>query len=266
MNHLSTGNAEFNLQQVLLLMDDLVQWLIRSGVGYNDFSAALKSVFYQQAIHELERIEQKQTVSSISLLSGLHRKDVTAFKKALESGQTLTQASVSEPISVPSRVVGLWIAEGLEKQLPFSDKDQFSFEDLVRRVSVERHPRSVLSELERLNIVSENEGVVSLQQYSFVPDTAMHEARKILTRNVHSHLQAGLHNLFKPEEIPYLEQAVRADELTVESVQLLHEKSLILWKEFSFQLLKLEMERCEQDDGKADAVKEFRFGVYQYYE
>ncbi len=86
MTKLPTNDAEFNLKQVLALMDYLSQWLIRSGVGYTEFSAALKPIFYQQALQELERIDQKPTISAISLLSGLHRKDVSAYKETKLGG------------------------------------------------------------------------------------------------------------------------------------------------------------------------------------
>ncbi len=145
MNKLPLNDAQFNLQQVLLLMNYLTEWLIRSGVGYTEFTAALKPIFYEQALQELQRIEQKPTISAISLLSGLHRKDVTAYKQTVEEGKALTEAAIAEPISVPSRVIGLWLAEGWKESLAFYSETENSFEHLVKRVSTERHPRSVLN-------------------------------------------------------------------------------------------------------------------------
>ncbi len=264
MSKLLTNEADQNLQQVLVLMNELSQWLIRSGVGYTEFTAALKPVFFQQAVQELERIDQKPTISAISLLSGLHRKDVTAYKEVISEGKDLTEATVSEPISVPSRVIGLWLAEGWGDSLPFSSESENSFEMLVKRISTERHPRSVLNELVRLEIATEKDGQVYLQQRRFIPDPSQLEARKILTRNVQAHLEAGLHNLLNPDEIPYLEQAICADELTEESINKLHEMSLELWQKYSLQLLKLAAERCAMDDGNPEANRVFRFGVYQH--
>lgn len=266
MTTLQTNNAELNQKQVLILMEYLTQWLIRSGVGYNDFVTALKPVFYQQALSELERIEQKPTDSAVSLLSGLHRKDVNAFKKAMQAGQPLTEAKVAEPVSVPARVIGLWLAEGLAEKIPFVSNDQVSFENLVKKFSTEKHPRSILNELERLNIVKEEDGLVMLQQRSFMPDVEQFEVRKLLTNNLEAHLAAGVHNLFQPEKEPYLEQAIFADELTDESITILKEASLRLWEDLSLQVLKLAIERCALDEGKEGATKTFRFGAYQYDE
>jgi hypothetical protein len=63
------------------MMQHIARWLIHSGVGYTDFVAALKPIFYDQALAELERIQQNKTDSAVSLLSGLHRKDVSAFRQ-----------------------------------------------------------------------------------------------------------------------------------------------------------------------------------------
>lgn len=258
------NDAESNLQQVLVIMNDLSQWLIRSGIGYTEFTAALKPIFYAQAVQEIQRIEQKPTISALSLLSGLHRKDVTAYKDAEQAGKPLHDAAVSEPISVPSRVIGLWLAEGWNEHLPFSSETEHSFELLVKRVSTELHPRSVLNELLRLGIVTENNDYIMLQKGQFIPDPSLQEARKILSNNVHAHLAAGLHNLFQTDQQSFLEQAISADELTEESIKLLHDQSLKLWQEYALQLLKLASERCAMDEGKPDATKTFRFGVYQH--
>ena len=264
MTKLPTNDAEFNLKQVLALMDYLSQWLIRSGVGYTEFSAALKPIFYQQALQELERIDQKPTISAISLLSGLHRKDVSAYKDTKLAGKPLTEANISEPISVPSRVIGLWLAEGWGECLPFSSDEENNFEILVKRVSTERHPRSVLNELIRLGIVLEKDGNILLQKGQFIPDPSLQEARKILIKNLQSHLAAGFHNLFENNQTNFLEQAVCADELTEASVQFLRDQSLKLWHEYALQLLKSASEKCAEDEGKLDATKTFIFGVYQH--
>lgn len=261
----STTYATSDLSYILALMDELVTWLIRSGVNYSEFSAALKPIFYEKSVQELERIKQKKTVSSISLLSGLHRKDVTAFKTAEQQGQPLTQAEIAEPVSVPSRVITLWIVKELPQKLPFSSKDNMSFEQLVRQISTERHPRSVLNELERLSIVQESDGHVILNQYSFTPDSQASDARKILVKNVKSHLQAGVHNIFsEPPQHAFLEQAIRADGLSDESIKILRETSIKLWNELALELLSLATQRCHLDAQKSEANKEFSFGVYQY--
>ena len=73
----------------LRVMAPLVRWLLRSGVGYTEFSAALKPVFLAEAQLESERTGGKQTDSALSLLSGLHRKDI---RKAAQDAATPARA------------------------------------------------------------------------------------------------------------------------------------------------------------------------------
>jgi len=80
------------------------------------------------------------------------------------------------------------------------------------------------------------------------------EARKILIKNLQSHLAAGFHNLFENNEKNFLEQAVCADGLTEASVQFLRDQSLKLWHEYSLQLLKSASEKCAEDEGKLDSL------------
>ena len=91
---------------------------------------------------------------------------------------------------------------GIGRKIPFVSNDQVSFENLVKKFSTEKHPRSILNELERLNIVKEEDGLVMLQQRSFMPDVEQFEVRKLLTNNLEAHLAAGVHNLFQPEKNP----------------------------------------------------------------
>ena len=61
------------LDHALVILRPLVAWLLRSGVGYGEFAAALKPVFLDMALAEVARDGAKLTDSALSLLSGLHR-------------------------------------------------------------------------------------------------------------------------------------------------------------------------------------------------
>lgn len=263
MSNSPTNDAEFNLQKILLLMNHLTKWLIRSGVGYTEFSAALKPIFYIQAVNELENLDKKATISAISLLSGLHRKDITAFKQTIDEGYLITDTGRAEALNIPARVVGIWVAEEWPEQMPFYNLEQTSFVKLVHRVSKEMHPRSVLNELVRLGIVRQEKRQVILEKRSFIPDQATQDLRKLLTDNLQSHIQAGLHNIFCPEQTSFLEESIRADELTKESVETLTRQSIELWEKYSDDLFTLALELSESDEGKSDANQTFCLGIYQ---
>lgn len=254
-----TKNAETTLESIFPMMQHIARWLIHSGVGYTDFAAALKPIFYQQAIKELERIKQNKTDSAVSLLSGLHRKDVNSFK---QQANQLTEVP-NFAISVPARVIARWIALDLPHQIPISGSEN-SFEALVKHISTEKHPKSILLELQRLGVVQQNGQEVLLQQNSFTPDNQMQESKALFSANLSDHLAAGIDNFISDKPFTHLEQALHVEQLTAESVEALKQKSLELWEEMAKQLLHTAIEHCEKDQNQENAKFQFRFGVYQY--
>ena len=194
------------------------------------------------------------------MLSGLHRKDVSAFR--LQANQTVTEAP-NFAISVPARVIARWIALDLPHQIPISGEEN-SFEALVKHISTEKHPRSILFELQRLGVVEQTGQNVILQQNSFTPDNQMQESKALFSANLSDHLAAGVDNFISEKPFTHLEQAVHAEKLTAQSVEALRQLSIELWQDMAKQLLNAAIQHCEQDQEKDDADYQFRFGVYQY--
>ncbi|WP_284085309.1 hypothetical protein [Acinetobacter haemolyticus] len=256
-------DTETTLEHVVSIMPQLIHWLIKSGIGYNEFSTALKALFYNEAIKELDAIKQKKTDSAISLLSGLNRRDVRSFCQSYGEYQLVKQFDLQLPISVPARVIGMWINQKLPQQIPFQG-DQYSFENLVKQVSSEKHPKSILLELKRLGIVIEEEDYIVLQSSSFTPDPQVDESKQLFTQNISDHLSAGISNLTKNSN--FLEQAIFADKLSQESVEKLNQLSIDLWNLMSKAIISAAIDYCKLDENDSDANKRFRLGVYQYDE
>lgn len=253
-------DAETTLDSIYPMMQHIARWLIHSGVGYTDFVAALKPIFYEQALVELERIKQNKTDSAVSLLSGLHRKDVSAFR---QQANQVTNEAPNFAISVPARVIARWIALDLPHQIPVSGQEN-SFEALVKHISTEKHPRSILFELQRLGVVVQLDQEVVLQQHSFTPNNQMQESKALFSANLSDHLAAGIDNFISEKPFTHLEQAVHAEKLTAQSVEALRQLSITLWQDMAKQLLNAAIQHCDQDQEKDDAQYQFRFGVYQY--
>ena len=128
-------NTESTLEYSLKVMSELVHWLVKSGVGHAEFSASLRVLFYNESIKELDFLDQKKTDSSISLLAGLNRRDVSSFR--IENGghhKVIQSFTDTLPISVPARVIGLWVYKKLPKVLSIVGAEN-SFEYLVNNIS-----------------------------------------------------------------------------------------------------------------------------------
>ena len=99
-----TSSAVNALEQAVQITQPLARWLIRSGIGYTEFTNALKVVFFQQAYEESQRIGQKSTISSLSLLAGLHRKDVNVLYELRNEPRI---NPINKPSQYPRRSQGI---------------------------------------------------------------------------------------------------------------------------------------------------------------
>lgn len=255
------------LAAVLRLMRPLARLLLRHGVAYPAFSAALKQVFLQAAVDELQSAGKKQTDSAISLLSGVHRRDVRTLGRL----DTARFAAEGTPMNMASQVVSRWLSEvdylddeGRPLKLPRGGKAP-SFDALVSAISSDVRPRAVLDELVRLGLAREAEEGVLLQEAGFVPRQGFAEMANLLQDNLHDHAAAAALNL--DGEGNYLEQAIFADELTAESAQHLHAVSSRAWRIAFKTVMRETRSRYELDQQNAPPearVHRVRFGSYFY--
>jgi hypothetical protein len=255
------------LQQALVVMQPLVLWLLRSGVRHPEFSVAIKQTFLEQAAGELERLNAKQTDSAISMLSGLHRKDVkamvTAMAQAPKKSSRITRDSLGRP-TVPSQVMTRWLASGWPDELPMSGSAK-SFEILSRQVSSDVHPRAVLNELVRLGMAEQEGDAVRLCRNAFVPDQQMAEAGNLLAGSTADHLAAGVHNLSGPGDRKFLEQSMFADGLSTDSVKQLEHLAGALWMQVLNAMVRAALPLSEKDE-PAGGDQRIRVGMFCYAE
>lgn len=248
------------LDQVLIIMEQLALWLIRSGVGHTEFATAIKPIFLQQSLEETTRIKGKQTDSAISLLSGLHRRDVSALRENIENKNVYPTTTAT---SIPAQVIGKWIAQEWPDQIPQNGTAP-SFEALVQSISKDIHPRSVQQELERLQIVSVDQEHIRLLQQAFTPDPQALETRQMVAQNIADHLAAAVHNLTSASPNKFLEQSVFADGLTRESALQLEQLSREIWQTNMLKVLRTAIELCEKDQNMKGNNQRFRLGIFSF--
>lgn len=259
----SEAHAELALREAAVLMAPLARWLLRHGVPYPAFADMLKSVFVGAALDELESSGAKPTHSALSVLSGVHRKDV----RVLQSGDPQAVAPRSVPLA--SAVFTRWIsdpkyrANGKPRSLPRTGAP-VSFETLARESSNDVHPRTVLDELVRCGLARVDGDEVVPLATSFVPSRKLDELTALFSANVSDHISAAVHNLTLKAP-KYLEQSVFADGLTQASIDQLHQTARDIWGT-AFTRMVDEARRRVDADVDADADIRMRFGVYFYSE
>jgi hypothetical protein len=260
----SERHAELALREAAVLMAPIARWLLRHGVPYNAFADMLKSVFVSAAREELELGGARPTHSALSVLSGVHRKDVRNLEASPEP------PAAPRSVSLASQVFTRWItdpkyrsAHGKPRRLLRSGADN-SFESLARAVSSDVHPRTVLDELLRLGLARLDGDDVVPTRASFVPSRQLDELTALFSSNVSDHIAAAVHNL-TVEAPKYLEQSVFADGLTPESIDRLHLCARSAWDSAFASIVGEARERVDADADTESDVR-MRFGVYFYSE
>lgn len=261
------------LTSALRLLKPLARLLLASGVTYPAFAAALKRVFLQAAQDELAARGMPVTDSALTLLSGVHRRDVRTLMRnepMATKANKATGAPARAQLSLASEVVTRWLHDtrfkgtrGRSRTLP-RGADADSFDSLVASISSDVRPRAVLDELKRLGAAAEDEdGSVRLLAGSFAPRQGFEEMSWLFADNLHDHLAAASANL--QGEANFLEQSVFVDEITEASAAQLQEAAVLAWK----QAFKTVMAKAQtRFDTDAQEVKpqernhRARFGVY----
>ncbi|HZV93130.1 MAG TPA: DUF6502 family protein [Caldimonas sp.] len=260
---------------VLRVMRPLARLLVRHGVTYPAFAAALKRVFLDAATDELEARGMAQTDSAVSLLSGVHRRDVRNFTRAPERASPAARGkrAGAAPLSLVGEVVARWLTDAAwqDRRRRPRALQRTEFDALVAAVSSDVRGRAMLDELVRLGAVVEGADGIALASDGFAPRQGFAEMSELFAANLAYHASAASANL--QGEANFLEQAMYVDRLTPESVQRLQRVARRAWTKALPPVL-AEAQACSDADvakasaagdaATAGAGQRVRFGVYFY--
>ena len=255
----------------------LVKLLLLRGIGFPVFSEALRSVFFQVARDEFPLHHRRQTDSRLSLLTGIHRRDIKRLRdqaSAASSGPVAKghrNTPAETGISLSARVVALWTGtraylDRQGKPIPLQRFERkgggHSFEALVREVNRDVRPRALLDEwLRRGAVTLDDEDRVRLNLDAFMSHKDIDEKAFYLAQNIHDHLATVVHNI-TDGETPHLERCVYYGALTRESVEelenLARQEGMKALQAVNRRALQLK----KQDAGKKNADQRMNFGLY----
>ncbi len=257
---------------MLRLFKPAARLLLRHGVSYRSFCIPLKRVFLEAAEQELDSRQMPKTDSALTLLSGVHRRDVRELlRDAAPSGATAAR----QPKSLASEVVARWMFEPAYRHLagkrkgparPLTRGPQAgSFDSLVTSVSQDIRPRAMLDELLRLGVVKETEEGVELVADGFIPREGFTELSSLFADNLHDHLAAATANL--QGDANFLEQSIFVDQITAASAAQLQKAAVLAWKQAFQTVMSQAQERFDADAEQAEPEERnqrARFGIYFY--
>ncbi|HEX6827782.1 MAG TPA: DUF6502 family protein [Burkholderiales bacterium] len=255
------------MRALLRLLRPLVRFLLSQGITYPLLIEQLKELYVDVASQDFRLDEKRQTDSRVSLISGVHRKDV----RRLRDTGTLAKDAAPASVSLGAQLVAAWtgMPEYLDRRgrpLPLPrlarERGGVSFEGLVTSVSKDIRSRAVLDEWLRLGVARiDDEDRVCLNVEAFVPEKGFDEKAYYFGQNLADHIAAGAHNL-NGGRPPFLDRSVYYDCLTPESVTTLAQMSERLGMKALKAINRKAMELERRDAGAPAARNRMNFGIY----
>jgi hypothetical protein len=194
----------------------LVRILLRNGVSFHTFSDLAKWVYVDVARKEFGLRGRKQSVSRVSIITGLSRKEVTRVQ-LISAPEDRTSR---ERYNRAARVITAWRrehdfldSEGKPEILPISGSGA-TFSELVKRYSGDVPVRAILDELIRIGAVNRLEdGRVCLLAHAYIPESSEADKLYILGTDVGHLISTIGHNLQHDPIGPLLQRKVAYDNL-----------------------------------------------------
>lgn len=244
----------------------LVRLMIRSGITFPALADLLRQLYVNVAEHEFALPGKEQTDSRVSLLTGIHRKEVRRLRGAGAPVDT-----VPTSLSRTSRVIARWLAEPgycdsegrplpLPRQAPEGEP---SFEALVAAVTRDVRPRAVLDEWLDSGLVEIDAAErLHLTEMAFIPRGDDAARLHYFGRNLHDHAAAAVANVLGAQP-RFLERAVHYDGLSPELARTLAASSRALAIEALTTANREAHAACRSDAG---GKSRWNFGIYIYVE
>ncbi len=187
---------EILIKAVRKILTALIRILLRNGLAYGDFDKIARQCFVDVAFTDFKEPGKKQTISNVSILTGLNRKEV---KKLYETDDTQKDQS-SQKYNRCIRVIGGWLnddlflnEQGLPKDLNIEGKD--SFTTLVKKYSGDMPVVAMEKALIKSGNILIRDNRVRLLSHAYLPSDDPSEKITILGSDASELIETIDHNI-----------------------------------------------------------------------
>jgi len=182
---------------ILRLLRPLVRILLRNGIAYGTFSDLAKKVYTDVAYEDFKLDGKKQTVSRVSILTGLTRKEVKRLHELPLEDSVTEEKRYNRAI----RVISGWLNDArfcsrdrVPLPLPV-EGETGSFTELVKSYSGDMPVQAMLTELMVSKSVEQRDDLVYLIRHAYIPSEDPIENIHILGTDVEELIATIDHNL-----------------------------------------------------------------------
>ncbi len=261
-----TENLQATLSRAILtLLRPLVRILIRNGIAYGSFAELAKKTYVDVAFEDFAPEGKKQTISRVSALTGLTRKETRRLHELQDTDAGGSEQKYNRAV----RVISGWVndprfqdAVGEPAELPIEDGEH-SFAELVKKYSGDMTTRSMLAVLETAGSVVRRDGNVKLVRRAYLPGNDPTEKLVILGKDSAELIATIDHNLTSPPDRLWFQRKVSnhlVDPAALDAFRAMAaQKSQMLLEDFDAWLAEHEVSEEQADDGRYVSV-----GIYYH--
>ncbi len=208
-------------EQLRNVLRPAVRHCLKSALGVQELLEAARWAFVEEAANELEAAGEKINVSRLSVVTGLQRPVV---KECLENRPE------KDPSRFSVRVISTWrnskrfLGKNKQPKVLSYDGDNSQFASLVRSVSKDLHPGTILFDLVRLNLVEVSEEGVKLKSKGYITRRDVKQGYEQLAADTEDLMMAVMGNLESEKgELPNYHGTTSFDNIDEEDLKLIRD-------------------------------------------
>lgn len=256
------------MQATMGLLRPLVRLLMRNNVTFPVLAELLRALYVDVAAHDLLRDPKAATDSRISLISGVHRKEIRRLRLA-----DRLAAPTPEAVTLTGQIIARWLGSppwadpaGGPLALPrIAGPGEPSFEALVASVTRDVRPRAVLDEwLSQRLVTADAADRLQLNVGAFLPPPGRAEQLFYFGRNLHDHVAAACGNVAATGPAPFLDRSVHYDGLPAEAVARLEALAREAAQQMLLAFNRAALAEADAAGPAAAPGRRINFGIYIY--
>jgi hypothetical protein len=204
------------------LLRPLVRLMMHSGLTFPILAETLRALFVEVAVNDILIDPKTRSDSRISLLTGVHRKELRRLRELPAD----VAGAVPDVVTLASQIIARWVgtsaftdATGRPRPLlrsnPGTGTGEPAFDALVESVTTDVRPRAVLDDLlDHGVVIMDSDDRIQLNTDAFIPRPGGEEQLFYFARNLHDHVAAAVANVGATGVPHFLDRSVHYDRLT----------------------------------------------------
>ncbi|MBI0534736.1 hypothetical protein D9599_04020 [Roseomonas sp. KE2513] len=256
--------ADALLRPLRRLLRPLVRLLIRAGLTFPVVADLLRGLYVEVAAG-LAEDARARTDSRLSLLTGVHRKELRRLREA-----PIPPEEVPSVVTVGSQIAGRWLGlpaytDEAGHPLPLT---RAAFDALVASVTTDLRPRTVLDNWVEAGLVTVGEDErVRLHRSAFLPNRHVEGQLFYFARNLHDHLAAAAANVSAAGDPPFLDRSLHYDRLRPEAAARLEAAGREGASRLLLDLNRMALSLLEEGEAEPGTpTRRVNLGIYLYLE